>query len=65
MAITKTDKFVESLRVEDDGSVTAVVFYKLTENGKVIGSNREKVAVNASSSEKATMGSLRGKAANV
>ena len=64
MAIGKSDAQVESLSVEDDGSVTARVNYLLADGSTEITRVRVDVAVaNATTAEKAAAASLVGKAA--
>ena len=64
MAIEKSDAQVQSLFVEDDGSVTAKVNYKLADGGTDITRVVVEVAVsNATSAELTAAASLKAKAA--
>jgi hypothetical protein len=64
MAIEKSDAQVDSLKVLDDGSVTAQVEYQLADGSTVITRVRAEVAVtNATTAEKAAAASLVSKAA--
>ena len=64
MAIEKSDAQVDSLKVLDDGSVTAQVEYTLADGSTVITRVRAEVAVtNATTAEKAAAASLVSKAA--
>ena len=64
MAIGKSDAQVESLSVEDDGSVTARVNYLLADGSTEITRVRVDVAVaNATTAEKTAAASLVSKAA--
>lgn len=64
MAIEKSDAQVQSLFVEDDGSVSAKVNYKLADGGTDITRVVVEVAVsNATSAELTAAASLKAKAA--
>jgi hypothetical protein len=64
MAIEKSDAQVQSLFVEDDGSVTAKVNYKLADGSTDITRVVVEVAVsNATSAELTAAASLKAKAA--
>jgi len=68
MAIVKTAALVESMKVLDDGSVSAIVNYELSDNStdpaKSITRVRIEIAVsNATTAEKTAAASLASKAA--
>ena len=64
MAIEKSDAQVKSLFVEDDGSVSAKVNYKLADGGTEITRVTADVAVsNATNAELTAAASLKSKAA--